>query len=286
MADTEIDGMTDADETPLGDALPIADFQSDFMSLEEMNDFSFLETEDDEEEKGEEGEEDKKPADKAAKTDAPAADPPEDNAIADKLAAYDRLDAALRENPGQAVRAIFAGMSATDRSALSAELGLVASNVPERENFDVNEYEPQGEMEQALASRWGDVESIPAIRDTITGIERNMEQGFGAFVPHVTDANIAAQIALSKVEALCEALQIALPDPDSAEIIKILQSGKTTYRDAVRSVTNYKGQVDAHKQTRAPRPQTPGGGPRNTENIPMGTDAVTIAKRLGLLPRR
>ena len=285
MADTEFDEMSMDDQLSLGEALPISDMPSDFMPLKDMDDFSFL---DEEEEAPAES-----PAESLAETPAETSVPEEkpneaavDPLTEEKLAAYNRLDTALRENPAQAIRAIFEGMSVSDRSTLAGELGLSASKTPERESFNVGEYEPQGEMEQALASRWNDLESIPALKDSLDSAERKMEQGFGAFVPHITDANIASQIALAKIEALCDALQIALPDPDSTEIIKALQSGKTTYRDAVRTVANYKGQVDAHKQTRAPRPQTPGGGPRNAEKIPTGTDAVTIARRLGVLPRR
>jgi len=209
-----------------------------------------------------------------------------DSAIAEKVAQFDQLDAALRDHPGQAVKAIVAGMSIQDRAALIAEIAGTTPTAQATEKFDLTEYEPQGEMEEALAARWSSIESIPEIISAQNEASKRMEQGFATFVPHVTDANVASQIALAKVDAICEALGIELPDPNSEEVIKTLQTGKSTYRDAVRSSTNYKGQIDAHKQTRRARPETPGGGPRNVEPIKAGTSAVDISRRLGYLPPR
>jgi hypothetical protein len=290
MANVEIANQVAEDDTPLGEPLTVSELPDEFGDLSSMNDFYFLS--DDDTPAGEEKAEDA-PSGTAAAAPADAPPPAEEPAAlpnpqaTEKLEAYERLDAALRENPGQAIRAIFAGMDPRDRTALATE--LASTQAPSREAaepFDVKQYEPQGEMEEALRSRWDSIEAIPAIIEAQNFTDKRMEQGFAAFVPHVTDANIAAQIALAKVEAVCEALGLELPDPDGQVIVRTLQGGKSTYRDAVRASASYKGQVDAHKQTRRPRPETPGGGPRGIEKIAAGTDAVAIARRLGVLPPR
>lgn len=288
--DIEIANQIAEDDTPLGEPLSVGELPDEFGDLSDMNDFAFLGDDDipaREEQEIPPAEPPSAPAEPSpVSQEEPAAEV--DPQSVEKLEAYDRLDAALRDNPGQAIKAIFAGMSANDRASLAAELGATSQAPPQgqTETFNAEEYEPQGEMEEALRSRWNSIEAIPAIIQAQNDTDSRMEQGFAAFVPHVTDANIAAQIALAKVEAICEALGIELPDPDSSVVIKTLQGGKSTYRDAVRASANYKGQVDAHKQTRRPRPETPGGGPRSIEKIASGTDAVTIARRLGALPPR
>lgn len=293
--DEEIANQIAEDDTPLGEALSISEMPDEFGDLSNMNDFSFLADDDipadDTEETQavhEDGAGDAKPEGTPPETsDAEKSAPEVDPQSAEKLEAYERLDSALRENPGQAIKAIFAGMDPRDRAALATELvGGAQAPSQESDAFDLKEYEPQGEMEEALAKRWDSIEAIPAIIQAQNETDRRIEQGFAAFVPHVTDANIAAQLALAKAEAICEALGIELPDPDGSAILKTLQGGKSTYRDAVRASANYKGQIDAHKQTRRPRPETPGGGPRSIEKIAAGTDAVTIARRLGQLPPR
>lgn len=291
MADIEINNQIADDDTPLGEPLTVADLPDEFGDLSDMNDFAFLNDDDippGETEAGTEVEQPvaaSVPADKPAEPESAAPDPQ----VTEKLEAYERLDTALRENPAQAIKAIFAGMDPRDRAALATELGTSTSQAPAQaqiEAFDVADYEPQGEMEEALRSRWSSIEAIPAIIEAQNTTDQRIEQGFAAFVPHVTDANIAAQLALTKIEAICEALGIELPDPDGAAVTKTLQGGKTTYRDAVRAAANYRTQVDTHKQARRPRPETPGGGPRSVEKIASGTDAVTIARRLGVLPPR
>lgn len=273
------------DDTPLGEPLTVAELPDEFGDLSDINDFSFLGDDDDIRPEEETKDEDK-PAETLGNSKEEAA-PEVDPQTNEKLEAYERLDAALRDNPAQAVKAILAGMDPRDRAALATELGGGQSSAQDTsELFDAEEYEPQGEMEEALKSRWNSIEAIPSIIEAQNTTDRRIEQGFAAFVPHVTDANIASQLALAKVEAICEALGIELPDPDGAEILKTLQGGKSTYRDAVRASANYKTQVDTHKQTRRPRPDTPGGGPRSIEKIASGTDAVTIARRLGVLPPR
>lgn len=288
MSDVEIATQIAEDDTPLGEPLSVAELPDEFGDLKDINDFSFLG--DDEEPAAREETPDETPEEPApdAAADTPAEDkaPEPDPQATEKLEAYDRLDAALRESPGEAIKAIFAGMDPRDRASLAAELAGGQATTPQPEVFDLDGYEPQGEMEEALKSRWDSIEAIPAIIEAQNSTDRRIEQGFAAFVPHVTDANVAAQIALAKVEAVCEALGIELPDPDSAAILKTLQGGKSTYRDAVRASANYKGPVDAHKQARRPRPETPGGGPRSIEKIAAGTDAVAIARRLGVLPPR
>lgn len=282
--DEEINGMVAEDDTPLGETIPIGELVDEFGNTEDINEFGFLGDDDIPPDADEEID---PPENEPTQVEAKAEEPVVDTESAEKLAAYDRLDAALREQPAEAVKAILAGMSVQDRAALAAEIaGEAPQDETEDDGFDVAEYEPQGEMEVALKSRWGSLDAIPSIIAAQNDAGKRMEQGFATFVPHVTDANIAAQIALAKVEAVCEALGINLPDPDGAAVIKTLQGGKSTYRDAVRQSTNYKGQIDAHKQSRRPRPETPGGGTRNIEKIAAGTDAVAIARRLGVLPPR
>lgn len=290
MADIDIATQIAEDDTPLGEALPIGDTPDQFGDLKDIDDFSFLG--DDDDTPAEEPAEQTPPAEPASDADPAQASqeepttPEVDPQVAEKIEAYERLDTALKENPGQAIRAIFAGMDPRDRAALVSELSGPASSAGVPESFDVEAYEPQGEMEEALKSRWNSLEAIPAIIEAQNDTDRRIEQGFAAFVPHVTDANIASQVALAKIDAICEALGIELPDPDGAAVLKTLQGGKSTYRDAVRESASYKGQIDAHKQTRRPRPETPGGGPRSIEKIAAGTDAVAIARRLGVLPPR
>lgn len=286
MADTEIANQIAEDDTPLGESLSIGELPDEFGDLSDMNDFGFLADDDiPAEEEIPEKAEDKTPEIKSE--EPPEESQPPDENIAEKIEAYNRLDMALRENPGQAIKAIFAGMDATSRAAIAAELaGGAQVQQPPTDTFKIDDYEPQGEMEEALQSRWNSIEAIPTLIEAQNLTERKIEQGFAAFVPHVTDANIASQIALAKIEAICEALGLELPDPDGEAVIKTLQGGKSTYRDAVRASANYKGQIDAHKQTRRPRPETPGGGPRGIEKIAAGTDAVAIARRLGVLPPR
>jgi len=284
------------EEAPLGEALSIGDLPDEFGDISDIDNFDFL------------GDEDTPDPNEDAQNPPPASveagdisgkpgegtkegETAPDPQAAEKLDAYEKLDAALRDSPGEAIKAIFAGMNPQARAALAGELwGAPAppagAQQPTGEVFDIDGYDPQGDMEIALKSKWNDIQAIPSIIQMQDETDQRVQQGFSAFVPHVTDANIAAQLALAKVEAICAAIGIELPDPDGGAVIKTLQGGNTTYRDAVRKSTNYKGQVDAHKQTRTPRPETIGGGTRTAEKIPVGTDAVAIARRLGVLPPR
>lgn len=290
--DAEVNSMVAEDDTPLGETIPIGELGDEFGDLKDINNFDYLGDGDGSPAgEGEEGESldppEKDPTQVEAKTEEPKAEEKSaevDVQSAEKLAAYDRLDKALREKPAEAVKAILAGMSIQDRTALAQELSGEAPK--QAEQFNLEEYETQSDMEDAIKSRWGSIESIPQIIQAQNEAGRKMEQGFATFVPHVTDANVASQIVWAKIDALCEALGIELPDPDGEAILKTLQTGKSTYRDAVRQSTNYKGQIDAHKQTRRPRPETPGGSARNVEPIKAGTGAVEIARRLGHLPPR
>lgn len=205
--------------------------------------------------------------------------PPE---LETKATYFDEFDSALRSDPVSVTQAIIDGMDARQKTALFKQLGLSAAETVYPE-FAVDEYEPQGEMEAALKARWNDLDSLPQIVAETRALGQKIEEQHEFFVPHVAEANVSAQIALMKLDALCDALGIELPDPEATAIIKGLESGKATYRDAVRKSVNYQKNIEAVKQRRAPRPSTPGNQSRKAEPIPEGTDMVTIARRLGTL---
>jgi hypothetical protein len=235
--------------------------------------------------KAEEGEGSTKPAEEPAKPAEPTADV---KALQTEAAYYQEFDKALRTDPTQVASAILDGMDARSRAAFLQQY-IGETTYPE---FKADEYEPQGEMEEALRHRWQDIEAVPQlISDT-----RQLDQAVRALseqasiapqlVPHVTEANVLSNIALSKIEALCELLEIELPDPDPQEILKGLDGGKGTYRDAVRKAISYKEKIEAKKQAGKPRPITPGNGTRRSPTLTKEMNAVDIARAIGTIPQR
>lgn len=195
-----------------------------------------------------------------------------------KATTYESLDEALRTDPSAVVKAIIEGMGAHDRTELLKEIGS-----PSYSKFDVEKYDPQGEMEVALKERWKDIEAVSQLAEQTSALESRMQDQHGTLIPHISEANVVAQLALTKVAALCDALGIELPDPEPQVLQKALDSGRVSYKDAVKKSVDYSKQVTDHKQRRTHRPVTPGNASRKPEPIPEGTGMVEIAKRLGTL---
>lgn len=223
----------------------------------------------------------------AAPTEEPSTEEPAPEVapeVANKAAQFDEFDAALKQDPAAVAQAIIDSMNVRQKQAFLAQYVPEAA-APTRNAFDVKAYEPQGEMEQAIAERWDDLEVIPALVDEAYQLSRQIEQTTQLFTPQVAEANVMGQIALAKIDAICEAFGIELPDPDLSAVSKLLADGKTPYRDAVRKSVSYKTAVDGAKQRRTPRPTTPGNESRIEEPIPEGTSMVEISRRLGYLKR-
>jgi hypothetical protein len=199
--------------------------------------------------------------------------------IQSKADQYDAIDKAFQEDPLAVVRTLLEGMDARQRAEFAAAFGGTPPD------FNLEEYEPQGEMEQALKSRWGDIAAIPELVKQTKGVSDSLKATEERFIPHISQANVQAESALAMVEAICEALEIEIAAPDLSVVEKELKAGRS-YRDAVRAATDFKKVIETAKQSRTPRPRTPGNGTRRPDPIPEGTDMVTIARRLGTLPRR
>jgi hypothetical protein len=211
----------------------------------------------------------------------PAAETPEepvaDPEIEQKLEQYEFWDQQLQQNPGGVAEALINNMPAHQKAALLAKLGVPQSDAPA---FDVDAYDPQGEMEAALKARWNDLNAIPEVSRQLAGVQQEFGQYRQQIEPQIAYAHVNGEVQAAKIDAICEALGIELGDPDMKAIEKALATKGTTYRDAVRKNINYGKQVELAKQTRAPRPRTPGNQSRLTPAIKEGTDMLTIARQL------
>jgi hypothetical protein len=200
-----------------------------------------------------------------------------------KVTAFDAFSTALRQDPAGVVETILDSMTPLERSNLVGQYNKDAI-AP----FNLEEYEAQDEMEEALAARWNHIEAIPHLAQDLDGLKGQMQalpQAIaGTLNPQVFEANFYAQTALEKIDAICEVLGISLPDPDPATVEK-LNDGKATYRDIVRKASDYKSVVAGKKQAQVRRPETPGNQARRPETIQPGTDMETIARRLGYIKR-
>lgn len=236
---------------------------------------------------GEPSPEETKPEEKAPETAAAETKPEEAQTVApeitEKATYFDEFDNALKTDPAAVAQAIIDGMDARQKADFLRQYG--AEDASARSAFDVEAYEPQGEMETALRERWSDIETIPALVSETKQLNQNLQDTYDVFVPQVSEANILGQLALAKIDALCQALEMELPDADFKVIADALRDGKTTYRDAVRKAVNYGKTVEAAKQRKVVRPNTPGNESRKPEPIPEGTSMVEIARRLGTLRR-
>jgi hypothetical protein len=195
------------------------------------------------------------------------------------LNAFPVFDEALQERPGELIQHIFADMDVRDRAALLKSLG---AETP-LDNFDIMSYEPQGDMEAALALRWPDIEAIPQVNSEVRQLANSLGADQGKLEPHIGEANVSAQIALAKIDAIVEALGLDLPEPDIKAIQAALKDGRSTYRSAVRGAVNYGKSIEAAKQVRMERPRTPGTSSRVPDTFKPGTSMVEIARRLGRL---
>lgn len=199
--------------------------------------------------------------------------------VAKKVEFFDSLDKALKANPAIVIDSLLSTLDNSQKAEIFAKYGVSQPEIPA---FDPTTYEPQSQMEEALVSRWNQIESLPSeINATKTSLQevRSLQE---SFVPHVSEANVYAQIALAKLDAICSALNLDIPDPDLGAIANAIKPN-VSYRDAVRSVANYTKTVEAIKQSRVERPKTPGNGSRRPEPIPEGTDMLTISRKFGLI---
>ena len=212
-----------------------------------------------------------------AAEDAAATEIPED--VQKKVEGFEFFDRAVRENPGALAEQLLGKLDPLERAQLLGKYGVNAETAA----FDVSAYEAQSDMEDAIKSRWESIDSIPHIAQSVKNVKEYSEQQIGDMVPQVAYGNVMAEVSLAKIDAICEAFGLALSDPDMAAIEKHLQAGNVSYRDAVRKSLDYKKAVESAKQARAQRPTTPRNETRRPEPIPEGTDAVTIARRLGTI---
>lgn len=210
----------------------------------------------------------------AETTDEPVADPD----VEKKLEQFEFWDKQLADNPAGVAEALINNMPAHQKAALLAKLGVGAqSDVPA---FDVDGYEPQGDMETALKARWNDLNAIPEVSRQLATHQQEFGQYRQSIEPQIAYANVNSEVQAAKLDAICEVLGIELSDPDVKAIEKALATKGTTYRDAVRKNANYTKQVELAKQTRAPRPRTPGNQSRQAPEIKEGADMLTIARSI------
>lgn len=232
----------------------------------------------------------------------PAAEEPDDKKVTAEIPPeikqqsemFGEFDQALRENPVEVAAAIFDNMDARQKAAYLKAIGAQEpdSKYPE---FKVDEYEAQGEMEEQLKARWNDLDAIPqVIRETrqldgrIGEVQDDFKQAFQGLIPHVSESNVMSELALAKIDAICEALNIQLPDPDFEALAKEIKPG-VKYRDAVRKFVNYGTAVELAKQANVKRPKdTANETRREVSKFDPDTDdlAVKIARQQGTLGRR
>jgi len=225
------------------------------------------------------------PATPPADTAAPPATPPTQEAapaltpeIQARLTAYDNLVSSMQTNPVATMQAWINSLPPSERAALSQS---VAVHAPV-DNFNPNDpnFDREGltDVEAAIVNRWDRLEAIPEIMRENGELKSHVETRLQSFIPHVAEANVAAEKALAKVDAICEALGLELADPSVDALVEALKDGKTTYRDGVRKSVKYSESVAAYKQARAPRPRTPGNSSRGSAAVKPGMSMWEIAQ--------
>jgi len=205
--------------------------------------------------------------------EAPAAEL--DPAIAQRLQEADELATFLSKNPAEAALALLQTMTAHEKAKFLSSFGI-----GNQDAFNVEEYEPQGDMEAALKSRWNDLNAIPEVSRQVAAQAQQFGEYRGVIEPQVAYANVIAEVQAARIDAICEALGLDIPEPDMGAIEKALSKQGVKYRDAVRTTANYTKQVELAKQSRRPRPVTPGNTTNRQEPIAPGTSMVAIAKQL------
>lgn len=204
---------------------------------------------------------------------------------------FNVFDQALKNDPASVAKAVFEGMDARQKATFLQEIGVAETQYPE---FNLDEYEPGSSeaMEADLKARYQDIRSIPhlvaenrALDGRIGEVEQDFKKAFEGILPYVSEPNVMSELALAKIDAICEAMGIVLPDPDFDAVGKEIRPG-VTYRDAVRKVVNYGTAVELAKQANAKRPLDTKNESKREKLILPTDDAVTIAKKLGTIPRR
>lgn len=214
--------------------------------------------------------------------ETPATEP--DTTLQAKAEAYDEIAQRVSSDPAAVAAAIVSQMDIRTRAEF---LGQFNPDEAVHPQFNTEEYEPQSDMESAIKDRWGDIESIPHVIAETRNLQSAIKSQQELLVPHISEANVASQIALAKIDALCEALGLQLDEPDLGKIVKALRTENTSYKDAVRSAANYKQAVDTHKQTRARRPVTPANSSNQPEPVKEGSSMLEIYRQFGLrLPQK
>lgn len=210
----------------------------------------------------------------------------DDSALKEKLELFEKFDTALREKPESIVSAIFSSLSEEAKAEVLKSIGVdTIKNSPDTDTFDVDTYVPQGEFEEALKPRWNDIKALPKLISDTEKLKSEVVERQEVLIPHISEANVVSQIALVKIDAICDLLGIELPDADVNKVAKALGEKNSSYRDAVRKSVDYKKTVEDAKQKKVERPRTPAHSSAKAEPIAEGTGMVEIARRLGTLRR-
>jgi hypothetical protein len=220
------------------------------------------------------------------KAAAPAGD-----TIEQKAEIWDRFDKTFQENPQTIANLAVKAMSPEQKTAFLKSLGAepAAAAAPAAELPDISpDYEAASDLEDAIMSRWEDIKSLPEMRKQMAELQAGMGEQMSAKVRELHEPigiSVAhGEIALAKLDALCEAFGIDLPTPDMAAISEKLKDGRTTMRSAISALTaeSFKKSVAEHRQGRAARPQTPGNQSTREPKLPVGASMLECARALGI----
>jgi hypothetical protein len=229
-------------------------YDDDGNRIDQMGNIIEDETDDDTDVKPDEKKVETEPEPKAEETEAkkPEADPK-------VLEQWEFFQKSLVENPDAVAAAIVNEMDPRQRASFLNKLGISqdAEGI-EREAFDVEQYEPQSDLEIAVANRWQDLESIPHIVRDTQELKNQMTSSFQTIAPAVDHANIASLVAMAQLEVMATAMGIQFPSIDFQSMATELADGRKTYKSVVDKYTApYKTVAENAKQRSAPRPQTP-----------------------------
>lgn len=216
--------------------------------------------------------------------------PPLDKDTTEKVDMWNKFAETFEKSPEVIAQIALKAMSDTQRNALLKSLGVdpsSATKIPVLPDLP-EDYEPIGELEIALKSRFSDIKAIPELRQQITDLQSTLDERMGSKVRELHNpigtAAVHGEIALAKLDVILEALGIDLPSPDMNALNEILQDGRSNFRSAVQKLTkeSYKKSLAEYKQGRAARPQTPGTSSTKSSNNSRNTDMAAIMRELNI----
>jgi hypothetical protein len=202
----------------------------------------------------------------AQEEEPPKEEPPKEEPQPDPDAEFGRnLREGLAKAPAQVLRALAERLGVSED--LAREMGWSAAQPApsDDEQFDIKTYEPQGDMERALAKKWS----------WVADGQEAVAEAFQRHASLIDDLYLQTLEQKAVIKALADLGGVTVPSVDRNALYEALQGGGVTPEQAVEKLLGAKLQeaVRVAKQKSKQRPSTPLQG--SGDQVPAGKSTST-----------